>query len=135
MVESLRPARLAGRTFRFSWTAGPTAGKTHEHVFHTDGSVSYAPVEQGRPLRSTSEKQYGGYEISEDVVLVSYQSSSGYTLTVAMNFRDHRLQGFASGAKDCALPGATARPAGCGRSPTRAPPRRCFRRGGPRCRR
>lgn len=100
MDESLRAARIAGHSFRFSWVSGPTAGKAHEHVFHADGSVSYAQVEADRPSQYTTEKQYGAYEITGDVCLVSYQGASGYTLTVAMNFSDHRLQGFASGAKD-----------------------------------
>lgn len=100
MTAPFSASRIAGRTFRFSWTAGPTAGKTHEHVFHTDGRVSYAQIEEDRPLQYTTEKQYGAYQLGEDVCLVSYQGASGYTLTVAMSFRDHRLQGFASGAKD-----------------------------------
>jgi len=100
MVESLRAARVAGKTFRFSWVAGPTAGQTHEHIFHTDGSVSYAQVDPQRSPQHTTEKQYGALEIGDDIVLVSYLASSGYTLTVAMDFRNHRLQGFASGAKD-----------------------------------
>jgi hypothetical protein len=38
--------------------------------------------------------------VADDVYAVSYLSTSGYTLTVILNFRDHRMVGFASGAKD-----------------------------------
>jgi hypothetical protein len=31
---------------------------------------------------------------------VSYLAASGYTLTVVLNFRDHRMVGFASSSKD-----------------------------------
>ena len=98
MVESLRPSRLAGRTFRLTWTAGPTVSVTHEHVFHTDGAVSYAQVEPGRPPQYTTARQYGAYELAEDIYLVSCVGTSGYSLTVAMNFKDKRLQGFAADA-------------------------------------
>jgi hypothetical protein len=96
MVDSLRPSRLAGRTFRFTWTAEPKNSVTHEHVFHTDGTVSYAPIESDRPPQYKTAKQYGAFEVAEDVFLVSYLDTSGYSLSVAMNFKTHRLQGFAA---------------------------------------
>ena len=98
MVQSLRPSRLAGRTFRFTWTGGPTASATHEHVFHTDGTASYAQVEPGRPPQYSTARQYGAYELAEDIYLMSYLSTTGYNLTVSMNFRNQRLYGFAASA-------------------------------------
>jgi hypothetical protein len=98
MVESLRPSRLAGRSFRFTWTAGPNVSVTHEHVFHMDGTVSYAPIEPDRPPQYTTAKQYGAFEVAPDTFLVSYLDPSGYTLSVAMNFKDRRLHGFAASA-------------------------------------
>jgi hypothetical protein len=97
MVQSLRPSRLAGRTFRFTWTAGPKNAVTHEYVFHTDGTVSYAPIEPDRPPQYTTAKQYGAFEVAEDIYLVSYLES-GYALSVALNFKEKRLQGFATSA-------------------------------------
>lgn len=99
MVESLRPSRLAGRKFRLTWTAGPTVSVTHEHVFHTDGTVSYAQVEHDKaPAHYTTAKQYGAFELAEDIFLVSYLGTTGYSLSVAMNFKDKRLHGFAADA-------------------------------------
>ena len=100
MVESLRAARVAGKAFRFHWLAGPTAGKSHEHIFHTNGTVSYAQVEPEHAPQYRTEKQYGALEVGSDVVVVSYLAKSGYTLTVAMDFRTHRLQGFASNSQE-----------------------------------
>ena len=97
MVESLRPSRLAGRSFRFTWTAGPKVSVTHEYVFHTDGTVSYAAIEPDRPPQYTTAKQYGAFEVAEDTYLVSYLDAS-YALTVALNFKEKRLQGFATSA-------------------------------------
>jgi phenolic acid decarboxylase len=95
-----RAAAISGKTLRWSWTEGPTQGKTHEHSFHADGSVEYCEIDgdvKGKPVR---EKEYAAVYIAEQVYLVSYQSSSGYTLTVAVDFNTHSLVGFASGAKD-----------------------------------
>ncbi|MBI5279407.1 MAG: hypothetical protein HY854_23445 [Burkholderiales bacterium] len=92
-----RSARIDGKSYRFEWGSGPTAGQTHEHVFHPDGSVSYGEVKDGQAGEMATEKQYAAFDVGPDVVLVSYLGSSGYTLTVAMNFSDHRLHGVASG--------------------------------------
>ena len=43
-IEVASPARVRGRTIRFTWTDGPTAGKTHEHRFHHDGTVEWRAV-------------------------------------------------------------------------------------------
>ena len=100
MVESLRAARVAGKAFRLHWLAGPTAGRTDEHIFHTNGTVSHAQVAPDRSPQYRTEKQYGALEVGNDVVVISYLGSSGCTLTVAMDFRSHRLQGFASNSKE-----------------------------------
>ena len=91
---------IEGKRIRFIWSDGPTAGKTHEHLFNSDGSVEYAPVEDGAAGKFTTEKQYAAFKVADDVFLVSYLGSSGYTLTVALNFRDNRLCGVASGVKE-----------------------------------
>ena len=96
MVESLRPSRLAGKSFRFTWTAGPKNAVTHEYIFHVDGSVSHATVESDRAPQYTTAKQYGAFELGPDMFLASYLDVSGYTLTVAMDFKSKRLYGFAT---------------------------------------
>jgi hypothetical protein len=96
MVESLRPSRLAGRAFRFTWTAGPKSAVTHEYLFHVDGSVSHATIESDRPAQYVTAKQYGAFELAPDVYLMSYLDVSGYALTVAMDFKQARLHGFAT---------------------------------------
>ena len=90
-MDDVRKANLVrGKTIRFTWTEGPTKGETHEHIFHEDGAVEYARLDAGKPKGSyTKEKQYAALRISDDVHLVSYLAASGFTLTVALNFRDH----------------------------------------------
>jgi hypothetical protein len=96
MVESLRPSRLAGKAFRFTWTAGPKSAVTHEYLFHVDGSVSHANIEPDRPPQYVTAKQYGAFELAPDIYLMSYLDVSGYALTVAMDFKRTRLHGFAT---------------------------------------
>jgi hypothetical protein len=100
MTEPEHAPEIVGKTIRFIWADGPTAGKTHEHVFNPDGSVEYAPVENGTVGKFTREKRYVAFKVAQDVFLVSYLGASGYTLTMALNFADGSLCGVASGAKD-----------------------------------
>jgi len=42
----------------------------------------------------------GRLEVADEICAVSYLAGSGFTLTVVLNFRDHRMVGYASGAKE-----------------------------------
>jgi hypothetical protein len=93
---------LAGRTLRWTFTEGPTAGKTFEHTFHPDGTVVWRGVDdaQGKSKRETDQKppkvQYASFEVAPDTHLVSYLSEAGFTLTVALNFKTRQCYGVAS---------------------------------------
>jgi hypothetical protein len=109
MTDVQRATEVRGKTMRFVWTEGPTKGKTHEHVFHEDGTVEWrdadaappsATDEAPKPAAKKERVEYGAVKVSDDVLLASYLADSGYTLTVALNFEDHSLAGFASGAKE-----------------------------------
>lgn len=105
-----RAAAVRGKTIRFTWTDGPTKGKTHEHVFHQDGTVEWhdvAPSGTAKPAdpqpksQSAGEKpEYAAMKVADNIYAVSYLAPSGYTLTVVLNFHNRRIVGFASGAKD-----------------------------------
>ncbi len=90
---------LAGRTLRWTFEDGPTAGGTYEHTFEADGSVSFHKVGSGE-ARPTREKRHAAFEIAPGVHVVSYLAESGFTLTVAMNLDTARLVGFASNEKE-----------------------------------
>lgn len=92
--------RVRGHTFRWTWTDGPVKGSTHEHVFGEDGSVIWSCIAGPGKGHSSREKRYAAEKITRDVHVVSYLSSTGYTLTAVMNFRDGSLAGFASGGKN-----------------------------------
>jgi hypothetical protein len=99
---------IGGKTIRFVWTEGPTKGKTHEHVFHQDGTVTWSdadttktpPPTGGGAAQAKERPKYAAPRVADDIYLMSYLASSGYTLTVALNFRDQQLTGFASSGKE-----------------------------------
>jgi hypothetical protein len=101
-VTSVQPAAaVRGKTIRLIWTEGPTKGTTHEHVFHQDGTVEWYDPKDGQKAGAAKERpKYGATKVADDIYVVSYLASSGYTLTVVLNFRDHKIVGFASGAKE-----------------------------------
>jgi hypothetical protein len=107
MTGTQTVAAVRGKTIRLNWTEGPTKGTTYEHVFHEDGTVEWhdtAPPkpQSGKPQKSGPKERpkYAAFRVADDIYVVSYLAGSGYTLTVVLNFRDHRIVGFASGAKE-----------------------------------
>ena len=95
----------------FTWTEGPTTDKTYEHTFREDGTVEFRDVTDGeksggqrQPSATTSPPkkpmEYGAMRVTDSVYLVSYLSTEGYMLTVALNFDDASMVGYASGAKE-----------------------------------
>lgn len=90
---------LAGRTVRWTFDDGPTAGVTYEHTFRPDGTVVF------RDVKSTAKAgqkghPYASFEVAPATHLVSYLSDSGYTLTVALNLDSKRCFGVASNNKE-----------------------------------
>ena len=100
MADDRKPDPITGKTIRFIWTDGPTKGATHEHVFNADGSVDYRKVSDGSAEgKMTHEKKYGAARLTDQVYVVSYLASSGFTLTVAIDFAGDGIVGFASNDK------------------------------------
>jgi hypothetical protein len=110
MSTSMTSARVTGKTIRLSWTEGPTKGTTHEHHFFADGTVEWhsddgdkqkakATTDKKEPSKKPERPKYLAADIGADACLISYLSSSGYTLTVALNFGDGSTVGVASNEK------------------------------------
>ena len=96
-----RTEAIRGKTIRLTWTEGPTKGATHEHVFHPDGTVEWHDADSAEKSGPAKERPaYAAVEVADGVYAVSYLASSGYTLTVVLNFRDRKMVGFASSTKD-----------------------------------
>ena len=88
---------VAGKTLRFTFEDGPMAGKTFEHVFEPSGQVRFRPA--GSTGAGTTEKKYEVAAIGADVCAVSYLGSSGYTLTVVLDWKTKRLVAVSSNEK------------------------------------
>jgi hypothetical protein len=98
---------LSGKTLRWSFEDGSMAGMTFEHHFYADGTVSYRVVgESDGPDAKKDDKKkdarpkYKAFQLADDVVVTSYLGDQGYALTVALNFADGRVVGFASNDKE-----------------------------------
>ena len=87
-----------GKTVRWSFNEGPTKGSVYEHTFNADGTVEYREVSKGEG-KATREKQCAVERITPSVHVISYLASSGYTLTVVLNFGDMSAISYASNEK------------------------------------
>ena len=97
-------AGVARKTIRFAWKDGPTKGKVHEHVFHADGTVDWHDADDAgkKPAKGEAKPDRPKFldeEIASGIHLVSYLSSSGFTLTVVLNSQNGSITGVASDDK------------------------------------
>jgi hypothetical protein len=93
---------IRGKTIRWTFSDGPMANKTFEHSFAGDGSVTWRMIGSTED-KPGSAKKYEVATVGQDVYAVSYLSSSGYTLTVVLDYRTGRLVAFASNEKQLVL--------------------------------
>jgi hypothetical protein len=114
MAHEYRDEKIRGKIIRLTWTDGPTKGESHEHNFSEAGTVTWRAVDDSQkrpaaeakapsaelPSTSAERSEYAAIKVADDAYIVSYLASSGYTLTVVLNYRDHSVVGFASGAKE-----------------------------------
>lgn len=110
MADIERADAIRGKTMRWIWSDGPTRGESYEHRFGEDGTVTWRNARaDARADASGKEADAGGKDreratyaanrLSDEMFLVSYRAPSGYTLTVAVDFRGRRLVGFASNSE------------------------------------
>ena len=100
MPDDRTPESLAGKTLRWTFSDGPSAGKTYEHRIGADGSIEFRGVEGGTPGKSSRAVKGGTTLIADQVFAISYLGDAGFTLTVILDFRSKRMVGFASNEKD-----------------------------------
>jgi hypothetical protein len=77
--------------------------RSFEHTFERGGAVTFRSLDGGGNGKATKEKKYEVAMVSTDVDAVSYLGSSGYTLTVALNYKTKKLVAFASNEKGLML--------------------------------
>lgn len=91
---------IRGKTFRWTFEDGPAANTTFEHDFRADGTVVFRSAGSPRDAAKETPVPYGSARVTDDVHVVSYRSTNGYTLTVVLDFKDGRMVGFASNEKE-----------------------------------
>lgn len=104
---------IDGKTLRWTFEDGPTAGKTFEHTFGTDGTVTWRMIGDGRPAKPNQSAEakappkptpYQASQLSFDVFVVTYLSEdSGYTLTTVLDFKTGKVVAVASNEQQVAL--------------------------------
>jgi hypothetical protein len=87
---------IRGKTIRLTFTDCALAGATREQTFNEDGTVSWRWLEGPEQGRSGNEPRYGAVRVADEAYATSYLSGDGVTMTIALNFEDHRFVGFRS---------------------------------------
>ena len=90
---------LTGKTIRWTFVDGPTAGDTFDHSFNEDGSVTWRAVEGQWKGATARENSYVALKMNENIWVISYLAASGHTLTVVLNADDHRVVALGSNEK------------------------------------
>lgn len=94
---------IRGKTLRWTFEDGPVAGKTFEHDFASDGTVSWRafPSTKGRGMPADEPRaRYEVARVNDDVYAVSYLAKSGYTLTTVLDLDAGTIVSFASNEKE-----------------------------------
>ena len=94
---------ITGHALRFKFADGPVAGKVFDHTFSRNGSVIFREVGGDPNAKPGSAEQYQVASVGQDVHAVSYLAPSGYTLTVVLDYKTHKLVAFASNEKSLTM--------------------------------
>lgn len=103
---------ITGHSLRWKFSDGPMAGKSFDHTFSRNGAVAFREVGSDSDGKPGSAEQYQVASLGQDVHAVSYLSSSGYTMTVVLDYRTFKLVAFASNEKSLTMQHGTFEPLG-----------------------
>jgi hypothetical protein len=103
---------ITGHSLRWRFADGAMAGKSFDHTFSRNGNVAFREVGGDPNAKPGSADQYHVATVGRDVYAVSYLSSSGYTLTVVLDFATLKLVAFASNDKSLTVQQGTFEPLG-----------------------
>jgi hypothetical protein len=96
MSDPTNPPTLHGKALRFRFSDGAMSGKSFDHTFHRDGTVSWGPADG----EATKSDKAAIEKIGDGCFVASYLGAKGYTLTAAFNLKSGKLVAFASDGKD-----------------------------------
>jgi hypothetical protein len=101
-ADAMKTNRIRGKTLRWTFIDGPMTRKTFEHSFGENGSVSFRSIDGTTKGKPTEIKKCEVVPVNADVSAISYLSS-GYTLTVVLDFETGKLLAFSSNEKQMTL--------------------------------
>lgn len=84
---------IRGHTIKWTFSDGEMTGKTFEHQFGADGTVSFRCTSDDK---MTGKAHYELSRLNDDVFAVSYLVPGGATLTSVLDMRSHHLVSFSS---------------------------------------
>jgi hypothetical protein len=101
---------IRGQTIRFTFSDGPMAKKTFEHIFDAKGTVTFhmaagaassksAAGDESDESKKAPRPKYEIAMMRDDLGAVSYLGSGGYTLTTVLDFKTKKLVAFSSNEK------------------------------------
>ena len=96
MAQKDRIDSLRGRTIRWTFVDGPTAGTTYEHIFNDDGSIGFRGADKSAKGKFSRTKDGAVVKVGDGLFVMSYLADSGFTLTVVVNTQRMEMVGFAS---------------------------------------
>src|SRR5258708_5250696 len=91
-----------GTAIRLTYDDGPVKGKTFEHRFATDGTVSWREPPGAKTEAQSKAEPSATYEyarITDSVYAVAYLAASGFTLTTVVDTERETIVSFASNEK------------------------------------
>jgi len=107
---------VRGKTIRWTYDDGPMAGKSFEHAFGEDGTVTWHETDtqktakpptngERKPDRGSADTKarYQVAPINEEVYAVSYLSGCGYTLTSVLDLAGGTVVSVASNEKELVI--------------------------------
>ena len=94
---------IQGKTVRWKFDDGPTAGKSFEHTFRHDGGLTFAAINGDEKSKPSKVDHYEVAQVTPEVQAVSYLVPSGWTLTSVLDFVTNRLIAFASNDKQLVI--------------------------------
>ena len=94
---------ITGHSLRWRFVDGPMAGRSFDHTFSRNGTVSFREVGSDPGARPGVAEEYEVASIGPDVHVVSYRSHSGNTLTTVLDYKTLKLVAFASNEKSLTM--------------------------------
>jgi hypothetical protein len=91
---------VRGKTLRWRFDDGPVKGKTFEHAFSMDGTVTYREISETGAGPEGPRAHYEAIPVDDHIYVVSYLASSGWTLTTVVDTRSRKIVSFASNEKE-----------------------------------